>query len=190
MWSVSQENGELLLETIILYIQSIIVQRKWLEQDIKFPTELSHSGGIYVSMNKGDITISSGYPFSDKPLIESAFEAACNVAIRTLSNSGLEFSGANKYTIFVDILSPLYSVKVERKLDYLKIVDVHKGLFIERGFYKGLVLPRFALEKRWNVDDYLSECCLRAGLAADSWLNYDINVYQFNTQELSSTLSF
>ena len=188
MWNISRENGELLLETIKSYIQGIIVHRKWVEQDIKSPTELSRSGGIYVTLKKGEVTISSGYPFSDNPLIKSALDAACNVAIRVLSNSSLEFSEANKYTIFVDILSPLYPIKVGRKLDYLKAIDICKGLFLERGFFKGLILPRFALEKKWNVNDYLSECCLRAGLSADAWLSYDINVYQFDTQELKNTL--
>jgi len=55
---------------------------------------------------------------------------------------------------------------------------------VEKGFFKGLTLPQIPKEKGWNKEEFLSECCVKAGLLADSWLKKEVKVYSFQAQIL------
>ena len=64
-----------------------------------------------------------------------------------------------------------------------KIVKVGKhGLIVERGFYKGLLLPQVPVEWQWNEEEFLSQTCWKAGLPMDCWLDERTKVYTFTAQ--------
>ncbi len=43
----------------------------------------------------------------------------------------------------------------------------------------GLLLPQVAVEWEWNGTDFLTNCCLKAGLPPDSWLLNEITIKVF-----------
>src|SRR3954468_16127199 len=49
------------------------------------------------------------------------------------------------------------------------IVVGRHGLVAERGFRRGLLLPQVAAEYGWNVEQFLRQTCLKAGLEPDAW---------------------
>ena len=53
------------------------------------------------------------------------------------------------------------------------------GLIVERGMYKGLLLPQVPVEWEWNEEEFLCQCCGKAGLPADCWLMNGTKVYKF-----------
>jgi hypothetical protein len=53
------------------------------------------------------------------------------------------------------------------------------GLIVGRGPYRGLLLPQVAPEWDWNAEEFLSQCCLKAGLPPDAWLDEKTKVEKF-----------
>jgi AmmeMemoRadiSam system protein A len=56
-------------------------------------------------------------------------------------------------------------------------IGVH-GLLVERGRRRGLLLPQVATEWQWNVEQFLCQTCVKAGLEAEAW-ERDAIVYRF-----------
>ena len=53
------------------------------------------------------------------------------------------------------------------------------GLIIEGMGTSGLLLPQVATEWKWDASEFLTNCCLKAGLPPDSWLLDGIKVKVF-----------
>jgi AmmeMemoRadiSam system protein A len=68
---------------------------------------------------------------------------------------GLEIS---VLTPFEPVADPLRDVRI----------GVH-GLLVERGPYRGLLLPQVPVEWGWDVPAFLAHSCRKAGLPADAW---------------------
>jgi len=43
------------------------------------------------------------------------------------------------------------------------------GLFVEREWRRGLLLPQVATEWRWDAEMFLAQACRKAGLPRDAW---------------------
>ena len=57
----------------------------------------------------------------------------------------------------------------ERVDDVARIAVGRHGLVVEQGTHRGLLLPQVATERRWDRDTFLSQTCVKAGLAAQAW---------------------
>ncbi|HIQ03592.1 MAG TPA: TIGR00296 family protein, partial [Desulfurococcales archaeon] len=53
------------------------------------------------------------------------------------------------------------------------------GLIVERGIFKGLLLPQVPVEYGWDTKTFLAETCMKAGLPPDAWLLEGTKVYKF-----------
>jgi len=51
---------------------------------------------------------------------------------------------------------------------------------IVRGTSVGLLLPQVATEYGWDRTEFLENCCLKAGLARDSWKDKETEIYIFS----------
>ena len=54
------------------------------------------------------------------------------------------------------------------------------GLIVEKGPYKGLLLPQVPVEWGWCEEEFLCQCCVKAGLPPDSWLIKGTKIYRFH----------
>jgi uncharacterized protein (TIGR00296 family) len=50
---------------------------------------------------------------------------------------------------------------------------------MKRGGRSGLLLPQVATEWGWDSEEFLSQCCVKAGLPPDSWLLPGTEVSRF-----------
>ena len=65
-----------------------------------------------------------------------------------------------------------------------KIEDIiigNHGLIVERGPYRGLLLPQVASEYGWNRDVFLEQTCLKAGLDSKSYLDKETELFFFDS---------
>ncbi|TEU06413.1 TIGR00296 family protein, partial [Candidatus Bathyarchaeota archaeon] len=80
-------------------------------------------------------------------------------------------------------------VKVKTPMDYPSKIQVGQdGLIVEGGYSKGLLLPQVPVEWSWNEEEFLCQCCIKAGLSPDCWLLKGTKIYKFNcviAQEVS-----
>ena len=71
----------------------------------------------------------------------------------------------------VSVLTPPEAITVENPKEYLAKIKVGEdGLIVEKGPYKGLLLPQVPVEWEWCEEEFLCQCCVKAGLPPDIWL--------------------
>jgi AmmeMemoRadiSam system protein A len=59
-------------------------------------------------------------------------------------------------------------------------VEVGKhGVYITRGFRRGVLLPQVATENGWDRETFLAHTCIKAGLDRDAWKEPDTRIEVF-----------
>jgi AmmeMemoRadiSam system protein A len=57
------------------------------------------------------------------------------------------------------------------------------GLIVKRGWHRGALLPKVAVEQAWDADTFLRHACLKAGLPPTAWREPDCEVEAFEADE-------
>jgi uncharacterized protein (TIGR00296 family) len=71
-------------------------------------------------------------------------------------------------------------IQVEKNKDYPSKIKVGEdGLIVESGFCKGLLLPQVPVEWGWGEEEFLCQCCIKACVPPDRWLNKNTKIYRF-----------
>jgi uncharacterized protein (TIGR00296 family) len=63
-----------------------------------------------------------------------------------------------------------------------EVVPGTHGLAIERGYYRGVLLPQVAGRYNWTRERFLEETCLKAGLPADAWKDPQTRIEVFTAE--------
>jgi uncharacterized protein (TIGR00296 family) len=83
----------------------------------------------------------------------------------------------------VSVLTKPELINVDKPSEYPGKINVGEdGLIVEMGYYRGLLLPQVPLEWKWDVDEFLSNTCMKAGLLPDCWLKPEVKIYSFKSQ--------
>ena len=61
-------------------------------------------------------------------------------------------------------------------------VGVH-GLVVRKGWHRGALLPRVAIEHGWDAEELLKHVCLKAGLHARAYEEPEIELHVFEAEE-------
>jgi len=89
-------------------------------------------------------------------------------------------------TVEVTVLSPLEDIIVKSPLDLpLNIKVGRDGLFLDGFGTRGLLLPQVAVDEGFDEEEFLNECCLKAGLMPDAWVTGSVKVARFQGQIFS-----
>lgn len=149
------------------------------------PASLRRKSGVFVTLN----TIASGfpelrgcigYPYPIAPLIDATIDSAISSATGDPRFPQITSRELDHIIIEVSALTPPELIAVDKPTDYPKHVKIGKdGLIIERGWNKGLLLPQVPIEWGWDAEEFLGQCCVKAGLPLDSWLLDGTKVYKF-----------
>jgi len=74
-------------------------------------------------------------------------------------------------------------IKVKQPKEYPAHITVGRdGLIVEKGFYKGLLLPQVPVEQGWDTEEFLSYTCTKAGLLPDAWFEKSTKISKFSGQ--------
>jgi AmmeMemoRadiSam system protein A len=57
------------------------------------------------------------------------------------------------------------------------------GLVVKRGWHRGALLPKVAVEQGWDAEAFLRHACLKAGLPPTAWREPDTEVEAFEAEE-------
>ncbi len=82
--------------------------------------------------------------------------------------------------IEISLLSPL---KVINGIDEIEVG--RDGLFIEKDYRRGLLLPKVAVEHGWDTRKFLEQTCLKAGLPGNAWREPDTLIQVFTSEVIS-----
>jgi uncharacterized protein (TIGR00296 family) len=184
-FDLSLQEGKFLIDLARNAIREYLETRKIIEPPENTPKKLFENCGVFVTINQlksGTKKLRGciGYPYPTNPLVEAVIDSAINAATQDPRFYPLSSAELQQVIFEVSVLTPPEEVRVDNPKDYLSKVKVGQdGLIIERGIYKGLLLPQVPVEWEWCEEEFLCQCCIKAGLPPDSWLTKDTKIYKF-----------
>ncbi|MBC7108048.1 MAG: TIGR00296 family protein [Methanomassiliicoccales archaeon] len=154
-------------------------------KDVDLPESFSEKRGVFVTLSTypdHDLRGCIGYPepvFSLEKALVMAAQSACHdprfPPLREHELKGI--------VVEVSILTPPQMIKVSdpKKLPEQVIVG-EDGLIVEMGPFRGLLLPQVPVEYGWDVEEFLSHTCMKAGLTPDCWLDKRARFFKFQAE--------
>lgn len=88
----------------------------------------------------------------------------------------------NELLISVSVLTEPEELKGGLKERKRSIEIGRDGLIVQYGHYSGLLLPEVAVENNWDVQQFLEEACIKAGLHKNYWSQPKVKLFRFETQ--------
>jgi len=173
--------------------KAVIYARKVVEEYVKNKIiPLSDLKGFFIEKHGAFVTIHThpihdlrgciGIPLPIMPLKDAIAEGAKS-ATHDPRFPPIDTKELDKIIIEVTILSKPEKISVQRPQDYLSKIEIGRdGLIVERGLYKGLLLPQVSVEQGWNKEEFLSHTCMKAGLMPDAWFDKSTMIYRFSGQ--------
>lgn len=143
------------------------------------PTEkLQEKLGAFVTLKEdGQLRGCIGHILGDKPVWQTLREMAQQAAFHDPRFPPLSSQELNRIEVEISILSPLTECP-----DVNAVEPGRHGLFIQRGFHSGLLLPQVAVEHGWDRETFLSQTCVKAGLPPNCWQKKNVQVYWFEAE--------
>jgi uncharacterized protein (TIGR00296 family) len=186
-FSLSIEEGRFLVKLAREAVEAFATRKIRMSVPRETDPNLMNKCGVFVTLEKVVTSTSErelrgciGRPLPDIPLVEATIESAidsCSQDPRFLPVKPTELP---RIIVEVTVLTPPELIVVDDPKQYpLKIkVGVH-GLLVERGWNRGLLLPQVPIEWEWNEEEFLSQCCVKAGLPPSEWLKKITKISKF-----------
>ncbi len=136
---------------------------------------LSRSAGVFVTLNTVKPTHKLrgciGFPYPDQPLADGTIKAAIYAATEDPRFNPVSLEELKSIIVEVTVLTPPQPLHTNNRKTLPSQIKVgHHGLIVEAHGQSGLLLPQVATEWNWDASEFLTNCCLKAGLPPDSWL--------------------
>lgn len=185
VFKLTQEEGEFLVKLARKTVQEHLQTGKVVNVPKDTPTKLMQRCGVFVTVNslehgKKKLRGCIGYPYPTTMLAQAVIECAISSATQDPRFSPLSSEELGQVIFEVSVLTPLELVEVEDPRHLPSRIKIGKnGLIIERGFYKGLLLPQVPVEYNWDKEEFLCQCCIKAGLPPDNWLIKTTKIHKF-----------
>ncbi|MEM2910988.1 MAG: TIGR00296 family protein [Candidatus Bathyarchaeia archaeon] len=184
-FNLSLEEGKILVKLARTAVEEYLKTRKCISVPKGLPEKLLQPCGVFVTINsiesgEKELRGCIGYPYPTAPLAQAVIDSAISSATQDPRFYPLSLNELDNVVFEVSVLTPPQLVKAEKPSEYSSKIKVGEdGLIVERGFYKGLLLPQVPVEWNWNEEEFLCQCCIKAGLPPDSWLIKGTKVYKF-----------
>jgi uncharacterized protein (TIGR00296 family) len=184
-FELSLQEGKFLIHLARSAVKEYLETGKTVKAPENTPKKLFERCGVFVTLNSlksGEKKLRGciGYPYPTSPLVEAVIDSAINAATQDPRFYPLSLSELGNVVFEVSVLTPPEAVTVENPKEYLAKIKVGEdGLIVEKGIFKGLLLPQVPVEWEWCEEEFLCQCCVKAGLPPDSWLTKGAKIYKF-----------
>ena len=185
-FQLSIEEGKFLIELARNAVKEYLKTRKSISAPENTPKKLREKCGVFVTINsvkngEKELRGCIGYPYPTNPLVEAVIDAAINSATQDPRFYPLSLRELDEVVFEISVLTPPEAIKTEKPEEYLAKIKVGEdGLIVEKGMFKGLLLPQVPVEWGWCEEEFLCQCCIKAGLPPDSWLTKGAKIYKFS----------
>ena len=141
-------------------------------------SRLESKCGAFVSIHKkGTLRGCIGTFTADGPLHSTIEEMAVSASARDPRFPPIKADELDAIDIEISVLSPL------KRIDDVSEIEVGRhGIYIVRGFNRGVLLPQVATNCGWDRETFLKQTCLKAGLPEKSWTRPDTEIYTFTAE--------
>ncbi|MBS7605368.1 MAG: TIGR00296 family protein [Candidatus Bathyarchaeia archaeon] len=184
-FDLSDEEGEFLVKLARRAVLENLKDGKIISPPKEVSPNLLVKRGVFVTINNvinGEKSLRGciGFPYPIYPLVRAVIEAAIESATRDPRFPPMRIDELDNVVFEVSVLTEPELIKVDSPMEYPSKIKVGEdGLIVERGFYRGLLLPQVPIEWGWDEEEFLCQCCLKAGLSPDSWLLKGTKIYKF-----------
>lgn len=184
---LSQSEGKFLVELARNAVEKYLKTRKRIKVPENVPRKLLQPCGVFVTISTakfGEKTLRGciGLPYPTTALTEAVIEAAICSATQDPRFPPLSSGELDNVTFEVSVLTLPEAIEAKNPKEYCTKIKVgENGLIVERGCYKGLLLPQVPVEWKWDEETFLCQCCIKAGLPPDSWLIKGTKIYKFSS---------
>ena len=171
---LSLEEGQTLIRLARRAITSYLQDRVVIETP-QTTEKLKQKSGVFVTLNKAsprELRGCIGFPYPESPLVEAIIKAAIYAATEDPRFKPVSLDEFRKNIIIeATVLTPPKALNFSSRTKIPDLIEVGRhGLIIQGHGTSGLLLPQVATEWKWDSTDFLSNCCLKAGLPPDAWL--------------------
>jgi len=184
-FQLSLEEGTFLIELARKAVEHCLKTRKCIDVPENLSEKFLQPCGVFITINsvadgEKELRGCIGFPYPTLPLAQAVIDSAINAATQDPRFPPLSMNELEHVVFEVSVLTPPRLVEVKNPREYCtKITVGEDGLIVERGIYKGLLLPQVPVEWGWDAQEFLCQCCNKAGLLADYWLRQGTKIYKF-----------
>ena len=176
---LSTENKKLLLKIAREAIVSSIENGSIPRLEVPGP-DLQENRGCFACIKiQGKLRGCIGNFKSDKPLYQLVQEMAVSAATHDPRFYPIKKADLAHVKLELSILTPLRKITSIEEIE----VGVH-GLYIEKNYSRGVLLPQVAVEYGWDRDTFLSQTSMKAGMKPDDWKE-GADIYVFSADVFS-----
>lgn len=184
-FELTDDDGKFLVKLARDTVETFLKTGCTLKVSKDVPQKFYRKCGVFVTINvfdKGEKALRGciGYPYPTSSLVEAVCDSAINAATKDPRFPSMTFDELDKCVFEVSVLTPPELIQVGNPKEYIRYIKVGRdGLIVEKGYNRGLLLPQVPVEWQWGVEEFLCQCCMKAGLSPDSWLAMGTKVYKF-----------
>jgi uncharacterized protein (TIGR00296 family) len=185
-FELTEEEGKFLIKLARNTVETFLKTRKTLKPPKDTPQKLYEKCGVFVTISileHGEKNLRGciGYPYPTSPLVEAVIDSAINASTQDPRFPSMTLNELGDVVFEVSVLTPPEQVNVDNPKEYVKQIKVGQdGLIIEKGYNRGLLLPQVPVEWQWCEEEFLCQCCMKAGLSPDSWLTKGTKIFKFS----------
>lgn len=182
---ITIEEGIELVRLARTSVESYIKNRKIINSPIKS----NKKSGVFVTVyhlntksSQKNLRGCIGYITPLKNIYDLVIAAAINAATKDLRFGAISERELDEVIFEVSVLTKPLLIRVDNSdVSLKKIVIGRDGLMLESVYGSGLFLPQVPVEQKWNVREYLTNLCYKAGAPSDTWLVPESKLYTFNS---------
>ncbi len=184
-FQLNLEEGKFLVRLARKAVKEYLETRKQIKVPEDTSQKLSQPCGVFVTINSiksGEKKLRGciGYPYPTTPLTQAVIESAINSATQDPRFYPISLDELETVVFEVSVLTPPQIIKVEKPSQYPSKIKVgENGLIVEKNVFRGLLLPQVPVEWKWDNEEFLCQCCIKAGLPPDCWLLKGTKIYKF-----------
>jgi MEMO1 family protein len=175
-FKLSKSEQKQLLDIAKNSVDEIVSNNNLLELNSSEFEALNLDRGAFVTLKKdGHLRGCIGYTSAVQPLNQTIKNAAASAAVKDHRFPPVSKSEICDLKYEISVLSPFRLVT-----DIKSIKIGSHGLFIKNGDNGGLLLPQVATENNWDVNTFLRQTCIKAGLHPNAWKNKGTDIFKFS----------
>ncbi len=136
--------------------------------------KLTEKGAAFVTITENQsLRGCIGYTEPILPLYQTVSTCAIKAASEDPRFRPLTKDEYPKIELEISVLTPL------QKINDISKIEVGKhGLMLQKGLYRGLLLPQVATDYGWDRETFLNQTCRKAGMQSECWKdNCDIYIF-------------
>lgn len=184
-FELSQKDGEFLVKLARRAVEEYLRTKNQIPTPEGIPEKLKQPCGVFVTINatedgRKELRGCIGYPYPTDPLVRALIQSAISAATEDPRFNPLSQKELDRVVFEVSVLTPPQVIETKKAREYPSKIKVGEdGLIVERGICKGLLLPQVPAEWGWDEEEFLCQCCIKAGLPPDNWLLDGTTLYKF-----------